>query len=245
MAGWVKIHRNIEKWGWYSDPITSRVFLHLVIFANYEPKEFLGHTVNIGSLAVGREKLATSLGLSEQNIRTALNKLKSTKEITIETYGKFSIITVCSWTDYQHDQPDNQPASQPTINQQVNHELTTTKEDKKKERKKKEKAPQLFPEELILPSWVPSDKWKTWLKVRKEKGASNDPDVLRLALSKLSKLRDSGENVEDQIDRAILGAWKSFFGPNEGRNSGHQNVQKSKPKDTPKQVGRMQYANQS
>jgi len=67
--------------------------------------------------------------MSEQEMRTSLEHLKSTNEITIKSTNKFSVITVCKWEEYQIEnkkQPANQPAHQQTSNQQS----TTPKEYK-------------------------------------------------------------------------------------------------------------------
>lgn len=67
--------------------------------------------------------------MSEQEMRTSMEHLKSTNEITIKSTNKFSVITVCKWEEYQienKNQPANQPAHQQTINQQA----TTPKEYK-------------------------------------------------------------------------------------------------------------------
>jgi len=125
--GFIKLNRKIQNWEWYSDGVTMRVFLHLLLNASYVASRFQGHKIPVGSLVVGRKSLAKSLCLSEQQIRTALTKLKSTSEITIKSTNKFSICTIVKWADYQTQQPANQPAEQPTSNQQV----TTLEEGKK------------------------------------------------------------------------------------------------------------------
>ena len=136
MAGWIKIHRKFTKWEWYDEPNTVRLFIHLLLSANYEQKEWHGMTIYPGQLVTGRKKLSIELGISEQEIRTSITRLKSTSELAVESTNQFSIITICKWADYQEsndaEQPANQPAAQPTSNQPS----TTTKEYK--ELKKKE-----------------------------------------------------------------------------------------------------------
>jgi hypothetical protein len=66
------------------------------------------------------------LGLSEQQVRTALTKLKSTGEITSIATNKYTLVTIENWASYQS--PDNLATSkttsdstneQPTDNQQI------------------------------------------------------------------------------------------------------------------------------
>ena len=41
MSGWIKIHRQILEWEWYSDTNTFRVFLHLLLKANHKEKKYI------------------------------------------------------------------------------------------------------------------------------------------------------------------------------------------------------------
>lgn len=127
--GFIKIFRKLRKWGWYSDPATKDVFLHLLLIANWEGREFLGHKLKPGDCVIGQERLAEELGLSRQQVRAALKKLERTGEITLFPTNKFTIVTVENWRFYQGEEDDaNQ---QKTINQpSTNHQSTTTKEYK-------------------------------------------------------------------------------------------------------------------
>ena len=132
-SGFIKLNRNILSWRWYSDVITFRVFLHLLLKANYKDGEFEIHTIKRGQLVTGRKSLAKELKLSEQSIRTALEHLKSTNEITIKATSKYSIITINSYDKYQsvtNTSTNNQPTAnqQPTSNQQ---QYKKNKKDKK------------------------------------------------------------------------------------------------------------------
>ena len=114
-GGFIKIHRKMKKWSWYKDPNTFRVFMHLLLSASYKDNNFRGHTIKPGQVVCGRRQLAQELGMSERTIRTALNHLKSTNEITIKTTNKFSIITIEKWAKYQclvgkSDQQNDQQA---------------------------------------------------------------------------------------------------------------------------------------
>ena len=140
--GFIKLHRSILDWEWYQDSVTTRVFLHLLLNANWEDSRFQGHKVSAGSLVTGRKELAESLGISEQSVRTALNHLKSTNEITIKSTNKFSIVSIVNWEKYQcRDVETNQQINQQANQQLTNNQPTTNhiKEYKEyKEGKKKE-----------------------------------------------------------------------------------------------------------
>lgn len=143
-TGWIKIHRKITKWEWYDDGNTFRLFLHLLITANYESKKWHGITVNRGELITSIRNLAKTLKLSEQKIKTAINKLKSTHEITNKSTNKYTIVTICNYDSYQslenqnNTQNNTQNNNQITNEQQTNNkQITTTKEYKEKRKESK------------------------------------------------------------------------------------------------------------
>jgi hypothetical protein len=128
MSGWIKIHRQILDWEWYSDNNAFRIFMHLILKANHKEKRYKGIELNCGSVITSRDILSLETGLSVQQIRTALDKLKSTNEITIETSSKGTIIQVVNYAKYQLSTNES-TNEQPTNNQQV-----TTNKNEKKER---------------------------------------------------------------------------------------------------------------
>ncbi|MFR5790585.1 MAG: hypothetical protein ACLUFA_09410 [[Clostridium] leptum] len=37
LNGFVKIHRKLVQWGWYTDNVVKGVFLHILLTANFKP----------------------------------------------------------------------------------------------------------------------------------------------------------------------------------------------------------------
>lgn len=145
MSGWVKFHRQMTEWQWYTDLPAFKVFIHLILKANFEDSFWRGIPVKRGQFVTGRFELASQTGLTEQQARTAINKLKSTNDITIKTHNKFSIITVTNYEEYQSKDDDiNQQNNQQITNNQPtdNQQITTSKEEKetKEEEEKKEEG---------------------------------------------------------------------------------------------------------
>lgn len=138
MNGFIKIHKRIVSWEWYTDPNTFRLFIHLLLNANFKSNRWQGIEIVPGQLVTGRKQLSIDLKLSEQEIRTSISKLKSTNEITIKSTNKFSIVTICKWEDYQTNYKDDQPTNQPIDQQTINQQSTTLEEGK--EIKKKERV---------------------------------------------------------------------------------------------------------
>ena len=122
LNGFVKLHRKMIEWGWYSDCVVKDVFIHILMVATFKPTKYLGYDLKPGQAVIGRKKLADELGFTEQQVRTALKKLESTGEISLFSTNKFTIATVENWEFYQSgDDDDNQQITnnQPTNNQQI------------------------------------------------------------------------------------------------------------------------------
>ena len=125
MESWIKIFRKFKDWEWYGDINTSRLFLHLLLSVNYEDKKWRGKIIKRGSLITSIRHLSKDTGLSVQSVRTCLNFLKSTQEVTHRTTPQYTEVTVNKFSDYQ------QVTHLLTNNQQTtNKQLTTTKEVK-------------------------------------------------------------------------------------------------------------------
>lgn len=135
--GFIKLDRDIQNWQWYTKENMLLVWIDLLTSASYEDNYFEGRLIKKGQVVVGRKKLAEKLHLSEQSIRTCINRLKSTGEITIESTNKYSVITIVKWEDYQTipnyiNQQNNQYINHPATSKQPasNQQVTTTKEIK-------------------------------------------------------------------------------------------------------------------
>jgi hypothetical protein len=122
MEGFAVFHRKMVEWQWYTDSNTFRLFFHLILMANHKENNWKNINVKRGQIVTGRKSLAKELKLSEQQIRTSIDKLISTNEITIKPTNKFTLVTIVNYDLYQSiekNQPTNQPSSQPTNNQQI------------------------------------------------------------------------------------------------------------------------------
>ena len=133
---YIRLFRKFTKWEWYDDANTMRVFLHCLLSANYSPKRWRGILIRRGSFLTSYPKLAQELKLSKMQIRTALNKLQLTHEITLKTTSQYSIITVKNWDDYQKN--NTQDNTGITDEQHTgNTRVTPTNKDNKENKENK------------------------------------------------------------------------------------------------------------
>jgi hypothetical protein len=146
MEGWIKLHRKFQKWEWYSNSDMVHLFIHLLITATHKDGKWKGQEIKRGQTVAGISSLHKKTGISVQTLRTCINRLKLTGEITVKSTNKYSIITICNYDDYQFkDDPSNNQINTQTNNQLTNNQQTTNyiqeyKEDKKVEEERNKKA---------------------------------------------------------------------------------------------------------
>lgn len=107
MEGWIKLHRKMLEWEWYNDNNTKIVFLHLLLTANHKEKKWQGITIKRGQKLTSLQHLAEETNLSMQQVRTALDKLKLTNEITTKSTNKNTLITIEKYSNYQDKDEEN------------------------------------------------------------------------------------------------------------------------------------------
>ncbi len=153
LSGFIKIHRKLIEWGWYQNYIVKDLFIHLLLIASFKDTQWMGIEIKKGQIITSHERLAQDLGFSVQQVRTAINKLKSTGEITSKSTNKFTLITIEKWEDYQLQEEisTSKLTGKSTNEQQAsNKQITNNQQHRKnvkklKNEKKKEYAPDRHP----------------------------------------------------------------------------------------------------
>lgn len=137
--GYVKVWRKISDAGWFKNHKLCTFWLWCLTKASHKEYDMivgcqLVHLMP-GEFVFGRKSAAEELDMSEQNLRTLLDFLKTTKNITIKVTNKFSIVSIINWSTYQQDeneinQQSNQPltSNQPATNHKQTHKHINTKD---------------------------------------------------------------------------------------------------------------------
>lgn len=140
--GWIKLHRKILDWEWFTSPSTLQLFIYLLLRANKEDKKWRGLLIKRGQLVTSVATISEETKLSTQQVRTSLNRLKSTNEITSKTTNRFTLVTVCKYESYQLyeevEQQTKQQALQQTNNKQITNKQQQLKNNKNIRNNKKE-----------------------------------------------------------------------------------------------------------
>jgi len=103
MSGWIKLHRELISWEWYTDHNTCRLFIHCILRANHTNTKWRGTQLNRGQFLTSLESLSNETGLSVSQIRTGFKKLESTNEIASLSQARSRIVTVLNYDSYQSD----------------------------------------------------------------------------------------------------------------------------------------------
>ncbi len=224
-GGFIKLHRKITEWEWFTEPNTFLVFVHLLFMANWKDGRFQGVEVPRGSLITSVSHLALRTRLSVRQTRTALSNLQMTNEIAIKTTNRFSFITVNNYGFYQGNpnlddkQIDKVNDKQMTNERQTNDKRTTTIEEYKNIRNK----------ELLLFSDTELPVSKTTTKTKK---------FVKPTIEEISAYcAERNNNVDPQrvLDYYESNGWKVGKNPMQNwkatvRTWEHNNFQTSKQK---------------
>ena len=127
--GFIKLYRKFMEWEWYHDTNAKILFLHCLLRANHKDNKWCGKVIEKGSFVTSYNNLSKELGLSVQQVRSSINRLKSTSEITTKTTNKYTIIYVEKWGNYQST--DNESNKQ--INKQTNKRATNKQQTNNKQ----------------------------------------------------------------------------------------------------------------
>ena len=134
MEGYILLDRNILEWKWWQKHNTLIVFIWLLLKAQFHDSFFGGTKISRGQVATTIGNIGFANKLSVQEVRTSLNSLKSTGEITITRHSRFLVITIVNYNKYQDltrkrtikQQSRN---NQSTINQQHTNTYNTLNAD--------------------------------------------------------------------------------------------------------------------
>lgn len=140
-SGFIKLDRKILDWEWWDDVNTFRLFMTILLMANWEDKKWHGREIKRGQLWTSLPSLSKKAQLTIQQTRSSLDKLKLTGEITDESTASGRLVTVVKYDVYQGSpkkvtdkstdkSTDNQQTSNRQPNRQPNRRATATKEYK-------------------------------------------------------------------------------------------------------------------
>lgn len=144
---WIKLHESLAEWEWFDHPYMLKLWIYLLIKANFSDVKWHGIVVPRGSLVTSIESLSSALKLTVKQVRLGLQKLESSGNVASKTTNKYRIISICNYDIYQcRDDEEGQAEGQTKGKQRANKgqqdkniylsplikENTSSKEEEKK-----------------------------------------------------------------------------------------------------------------
>ena len=215
-AVYIKLHRKLLEWEWYSDTNVKIVFLHCLLMANHDDTKWRGATIERGTFVTSYDKMSRELHISVKALRLALDKLKKTGELAIKGANHGTTIEVVKYEEYQCSdiekgkQKDTQEDIQTADKGQTRGKQRATNKNEKNE--KNEKNIKTY--RSLVDEYTPDFDLRTalddFVSMRKAmKGFT--VRALELALSKLDKLAQDDQTKLAIVNQSIERSWKGFF----------------------------------
>lgn len=108
MNGWIKSYRqSVENPVWRNDPTAWRVFEALMWICDYETGEWQG----------GRFRLAEICELNANTLKSAVARLVKAEMITTSGTTRFTVYSICKWSQYQSSDTTSDTNETPTKHQ--------------------------------------------------------------------------------------------------------------------------------
>ena len=116
--GFIVLYRRLKEKGYYTKSQYVHLWIHLLLSANHEPKEFMWNNeiiiIKEGQLLTGRKQLSRETGIPPTTIERILQMFKSGHQIGQQKTTKFRIITILNWNKYQKRTPKRTTSGQQT-----------------------------------------------------------------------------------------------------------------------------------
>lgn len=107
--GYIKISRKILGWEWYKDINTFRLFMHLLLKAEWKTTAYKNEEIERGACVSSLAELSEETKMSVSEVRTALKHLETTGEIMRRPCekSKKSVYKINNYDKYQAEYNDN------------------------------------------------------------------------------------------------------------------------------------------
>ena len=203
---YIKLDRKLLNWEWADDPNTIALWIHILLQANWEDRSWHGQTFERGSFPTSVAKLSEGTGLSARSVRTCLNRLKSTNEVTIKATNRGTKIIVNKWEEYQcsdglsDEQNDKQKSKQATSKRQANDNTIRKKEVKER----KEYLYKGYSDSFV-------EAMNAFKEMRKAIKKPLTERAEKMILDRLSELATNEYQQIEIINQSTINSWQNVY----------------------------------
>ena len=216
MAGWVKLHRQILNWEWYSDINVKVLFIHCLVSANYEQKVWRGVVINPGQFYTSLSNLSLEVGISVKAVRIALDKLRRTNDVHSKRQGNGMLITVVKYKAWQVDsdkkgRPGADLRADLGTDKGQQHKNIRNKEEINTLLEKEQKVKKFNFKASLIELGVDKQFVSDWLVSRKIRRLSNTPSALDRVIVQFKRAKEIyGMTPNDCVKMAAENSWGGF-----------------------------------
>ena len=210
-GGYVKLYRSFLEWEWYDDEACVRLFIHLLMVANWRESRWHGQVLPAGSKIISQVEMAAALGWTRQKMGRTLDKLRLTGEVTTEAGSKWTLVTLVNWDKYQGQ--EEQTGQQAGTKRARSGQQPGTEEERKQLEGKKENTERAA---LVWPSWasdISRTAWDRWKAYKVERREGYKPIGEHSAFSKFVKEYTNDSDFVSAIEHSMANGWKGIFKP--------------------------------
>lgn len=220
--GFIKLFRSFLDWEWHDSPNMVCLFIHLLILANWEDKQWHGMTIKRGQFVTSLQSLSDTTGISVMSIRTCLKKLTVTGEITQKVTNKYRIVTITNYDSYQTVEAVSKQSTNKRVTnkkQSKNNQLTTTKEYKERKNNKNNMTTTdvvvsragANENEFVQPEYA--EAFQAWLEYKHQRRETYKSDKsLKACYNKLVRLAHGDPATAMKVvDQSMANNWAGLF----------------------------------
>lgn len=208
---WIKLYRSLLDWCWFKDANTLQVFIYLLLKATIKDIGVYDITLKRGEVAASISTISVDTGLSVRNVRTAINHLKSTGEVTSRICPKFSVFTVVKYDQYQMV-----PTSEVTSDRQATDKRPTRQRQATDNTKRKQEKKNTRKQEYIYiarENFTNDEELRglilDFYEARAEMKKPMTDRAVDMLLNKLKKFPLVQQKA--MLKEAILGGWQNIY----------------------------------
>jgi len=125
----------MREWEWFTDVNTCHLFIYCLLRANHKDTKWRGISIARGSFITSLDTISKETGLTVRQVRTSLNKLIMTGEVTNKSTNKNRLITITNYNN--HQDIDKQNDRQMTSKRQASDKQATTDNNDNNDNNKK------------------------------------------------------------------------------------------------------------
>lgn len=149
MDGWVKIYRRIQGSSVWSDPVTLKVWMHLLLNATHKPRKVMHGSQEVslqpGDLVIAYRETAARLGLSKDAFFRRVTALDRARMVRRKAGRYFTVISITNWSTYQSEEVESETPSETPSETEVRRTRDKNNNERMKEKRKEGTSPLYSP----------------------------------------------------------------------------------------------------